>query len=295
MAGNNTTDTTQAQASGFNTNVKQLSPGLQFMNDINFAQLGSAANSLGSKDYGQAAFQALGAMPGVAGMIGQGLGLVDNLFAPMVKFNKLEDANTLKQSSTFGGSKLTAENAENKLNDSKSKGLIGRLFAKKKTNKAVNEANTVINKTTDILTQGQQANKMANQSENILRSQQSNMLAGSPQGNFLFKEGGTLGENPNIIPEGKLHAHKHNLKNEVEELKDIPMSTKGIPVMAVKEDGTMEQHAEIERGELILNTEVTAKIMELYKKGDKDSKIQAGKLLTKELISNTKDYTEELL
>lgn len=287
MVTDNTTD--------YASNVKKLSPGLEFLSNINFGQLGTATNSALNNDYGQAAFQTLGSMPGIAGAIGQGLGLVDQLFAPMVKFKKLEDANTLNQSSTFGGSKLTTQKAESDLSKAKSKGLIGRLFAKKKTNKSINKANEVINKTTDILTQGEQANKLANQSQGLLQQQQSNILAGNPQGNFLFKEGGTLGDNPNIIPEGKLHAHKHNLKDEVEELKDIPMSSKGIPVMAVKEDGTMEQHAEIERGELILNTETTAKIMDLFKKGDKEAKIEAGKLLAKELLTNTKDFTETLL
>lgn len=104
-----------------------------------------------------------------------------------------------------------------------------------------------------------------------------------------FGEGGKF----NVIPEGALHARKHNMNVE-------GITKKGIPVVSESDGGKVEQQAEIEREELILRLEVTKKIEELYKeyfKEDTSQKekdnlaIQAGKLLTKEILYNTKDNT----
>lgn len=104
-----------------------------------------------------------------------------------------------------------------------------------------------------------------------------------------YKEGGSI----NVIPEGALHARKHNM--------DVGgITKKGIPV--VDNDG--EQQAEIERSEIILRLEVTKKLEELekeyYKEGtskrEKDEyAMEAGKLLVEELLHNTVDNTKELI
>lgn len=108
-----------------------------------------------------------------------------------------------------------------------------------------------------------------------------------------YKEGGSI----NIIPEGALHAHKHNMDME-------GITPKGIPVVSNKEGGEVEQQAEIERSEVILRLEVTKTLEELMKKyynentsqKEKDEyALEAGKLLTQELIYNTIDNTGELL
>lgn len=104
-----------------------------------------------------------------------------------------------------------------------------------------------------------------------------------------FREGGKF----NIIPEGALHARKHNMEIE-------GITPKGIPVVSQSEGGEIEQQAEIERNEVILRLEVTKKLEELRKKYDsseytqaeKDEfAIEAGKLLTYELLQNTIDNT----
>lgn len=102
-----------------------------------------------------------------------------------------------------------------------------------------------------------------------------------------FQNGGSI----NVIPEGALHARKHNI--------DINgITKKGIPVISETEDGKIEQQAEVEREEVILRLEVTQKLEELEKKyydgktsqKEKDEyALEAGKLLTKELLHNTKD------
>ena len=102
-----------------------------------------------------------------------------------------------------------------------------------------------------------------------------------------YKEGGSI----NVIPEGALHARKHNMGME-------GITRKGIPVVADKENGGVEQQAEIEREEIIFRLEVTKKLEELEKKyynsntsqKEKDElALEAGKLLVQEILYNTMD------
>lgn len=102
-----------------------------------------------------------------------------------------------------------------------------------------------------------------------------------------FQEGGSI----NVIPEGALHARKHNMDME-------GITKKGIPVVADKENGGVEQQAEIEREEIIFRLEVTKKLEELEKKyynSDTSQKekdelaLEAGKLLVQEILYNTMD------
>ena len=99
-----------------------------------------------------------------------------------------------------------------------------------------------------------------------------------------FKEGGQM----NVIPEGSLHARLHHMENADN------LTKKGIPVV----DNEGNQQAEIEHSEIIFTNEVTEKLEELYKKFKSDEytnkekenfAIEAGKLLSKEIIENTDD------
>lgn len=100
----------------------------------------------------------------------------------------------------------------------------------------------------------------------------------------LFASGGQF----NLIPEGALHAHKHN----IEGVEDI--TTTGIPVITVEEGGKIEQHAEIERNEITFHLEVSKELEALnqrYKEGDNTAALEAGKLLVFEILENTIDNT----
>lgn len=108
-----------------------------------------------------------------------------------------------------------------------------------------------------------------------------------------FQEGGAI----NVIPDGALHARKHNMDME-------GITKKGIPVVAENEDGSVEQQAEIEKEEIIFRLEVTKKLEELEKKfyNEETSKeekdqlaLEAGKLLAEEILHNTIDNTNNLL
>ena len=101
-----------------------------------------------------------------------------------------------------------------------------------------------------------------------------------------FKNGGSV----NVIPDGALHARKHNMEDSDN------LTKKGIPVV----DNKGEQQAEIERNEIIFRLEVTQKLEELEKKyynkdssqKEKDeSALEAGELLVKEILHNTDDKT----
>ena len=106
-----------------------------------------------------------------------------------------------------------------------------------------------------------------------------------------FQEGGKM----NVIPEGALHARKHNLPEEIAE----KVTNKGIPVITLEEGGDIKQHAEIEVNEIIFNKETTDKLEDFFKKynNTEDSKekdriaIEAGKFLTSEILENTEDNT----
>ena len=108
----------------------------------------------------------------------------------------------------------------------------------------------------------------------------------SPEELPEFKNGGSI----NVIPEGALHARKHNMDDADN------LTKKGIPVI----DNKGNQQAEIEKEEIIFRLEVTQKLEELEKKYyDKESSqkekdecaLKAGKLLVREILHNVDDRT----
>lgn len=99
-----------------------------------------------------------------------------------------------------------------------------------------------------------------------------------------FKEGGSF----NIIPAGALHARLHHMEN------DENITKKGIPVVSEKENGELEQHAEIEKEEIILRLSLTKRLEELAKEGTDEAALEAGKILVDELLNNTIDNTNIL-
>jgi hypothetical protein len=123
-----------------------------------------------------------------------------------------------------------------------------------------------------------------------------------------FENGGTL---QNIIPDGALHARKHNLPSDISEY----VTDKGIPVVTIAEagekltdddgkeilakGGEITQHAEIERDEIIFTKEVTDILEGYYKKYNELKEeedrnvllIEIGKYLASQILENTIDNT----
>lgn len=120
------------------------------------------------------------------------------------------------------------------------------------------------------------------------------------------KNGGQLknietAEEPSVIPEGALHAHKHNLDLD-------GITKKGIPVIQnvndevetlaeiQQEGGELQQSAEIEREEIIFSKELTdfieEKRKEWHKTNSNEILEEVGKRVTKEILFNTDDRAD---
>ena len=112
-----------------------------------------------------------------------------------------------------------------------------------------------------------------------------------------------VSEEENILPTGSLHKNKHE---------DFGLETteKGIPVITVNDDTaetiqeiqaqseSVEQHAEIEKEEIIFNKELTDYVEQnrtLWKEGTQKEKddicLEVGKRIVKEILFNTKDVS----
>ena len=110
----------------------------------------------------------------------------------------------------------------------------------------------------------------------------------------IFKDGGVIGVDSNVIPEGALHKELNHMEEYNEEL-DKVITDKGIAVVTTDKDGKVEQVAEIEKEEIVFRLELTKKIEELWHNGSQEAMLKAGKLLVKEIMGNTDDNTEEIL
>lgn len=108
-----------------------------------------------------------------------------------------------------------------------------------------------------------------------------------------FQNGGVIGTDTNILPEGALHKELNNLDDINPEVGE-EVTRKGIPVIVTDENGEVDQRAEIEREEMVFRMELTKKLDELREDGSEESMIKAGKLLAEEIITNTQDNTGQL-
>lgn len=106
------------------------------------------------------------------------------------------------------------------------------------------------------------------------------------------QSGGVLGKN--VIVSGSFHSRRHSLK-DLEAFKDTKMTDKGVPVIALKDGGSIEQLAEVEKNEIILTKDLTTKLESLAKENTKESQLEAGKLLAYEIVKNTIDSSDKVL
>jgi hypothetical protein len=272
--------------------------------------LGAKIDTLDANDAARAglsgankANELLGALPGVGTVLGAFAGKT-------IQSNKSAEIDNL--TNAYGSSTADIEAAQ---------GMGGKrmLFGKGKANRFINEQNRVNKLLTDIGLENKlvKSNTMA---ENYVSQNQNRYSGATPQLLLAksgikfpkleeakqllqswtnkkesdlqrFKEGGKI---QNVIVEGALHARKHDLESKNPKLEGN-ITKKGIPVISKSEGGEITQQAEIETGELVLNIDLTNKLEVLYKDGSDEAMIEAGKLLAKELIKNTKDKTKELL
>jgi len=182
------------------------------------------------------------------------------------------------------------------------------LFGSKKVANAIQEAN----RRNELLTEMNMTNTMRKQSDygRDLAQQNLNRYAGT---NYMDMRMGKQGmkfpeldsirellnnrisetdiqkfaDGGSILPVGQRHKTLHHMGELGEQFEDL--TRKGIPVVTVDESGDMVQVAEIECSEVCLSKEVTDQLESLWKIGDENAMIQAGKLIANELLYNTKD------
>lgn len=185
------------------------------------------------------------------------------------------------------------------------------LFGKKKIANAVSEAN----RKNELLTDINMTNTMRKQSDygRDLAQQNLNRYAGT---NYMDMRMGRKGmkiqsleeirellknrvieeldvqkfaEGGSLMPAGKLHKELSHINELGEQYEDL--TRKGIPVVTLDEGGALQQVAEVEKDEWIWNLEFTQQIEALWKDGSEEAMIEAGKLLTEELLRNTNDIS----
>lgn len=183
------------------------------------------------------------------------------------------------------------------------------LFGQKKIAAAVKEAN----RRNELLTEMNMTNTMRKQSDygRDLAQQNMNRYAGT---NYMDMRMGRKGmkiqsleevrdliknrvieeldvqkfaEGGSILPVGKLHKELNHMQDLGEQFEDL--TRKGIPVVTMDEGGEMVQIAEIEHSEIVISKEITDQLEALWKDGSEEAMIEAGKLLTTEILYNMKD------
>lgn len=189
------------------------------------------------------------------------------------------------------------------------------LFGKGKINRYIKEQNRVNSLLTDIGLENKKAK--SNTMAETYTSQNLNKYSGATPQLILSKKGikfpeldearklisswstksteelqkFQLGGKMNLIPEGALHARKHQLE-EVDSSLEGQITKKGIPVIT-KSNGDVVQMAEIEKEEWTLRKDFTDQLESLYHLYQKDNSseaaIKAGKLICYELLKNTDD------
>lgn len=234
-------------------------------------------------------------VPGPIGWAAQGLGLIDGILGKTINVDKGEKNELTEQSSSFSGSNALMDDVNSKIDKYNSKGGFGKLFSGGKRKRLRNERRDQEAKQElagGYLAEGQQQLDMANQSSDILASNIYNSLMGMSMQPTLFKEGGSLEVSTNnVIVEGALHSQKHNIDKQANGYSKDDFTPKGIPVITI-ENGEVTQHAEIERDEIILHKLLTDKLLKFR---EEKNYLAAGKLLTKELLYNTVDNSNNIL
>lgn len=141
--------------------------------------------------------------------------------------------------------------------------------ARNKMNDYINEQNqknkllTDISMTNTLRKQSDYAQELSKQNFNKYNGVTYQNMAIGKEGMKVpsFKEGGVVGVDSSVIPEGALHAHKNHLEETNSELDHV--TEKGIPVVVTDEKGEYQQVAEIEKEEIIFRLDLTKRLESL--------------------------------
>lgn len=264
------------------------------------------AGALGIKGFGK-----LGAFGDSTKGLGAGNDILNTVgsFVPGVgwvagKSKEIQKDENVLASSSFTG---VADDVNNAAQNAGGKFLFGM----DKANRRIDRANLAQNQASQILDDNRLAKQSSNHPLYQMRTQMLTSGGYNPTSTYAkmgaklynieeakrilnnrlqsFKNGGAV----NVIPDGALHKNRHHLEDIDEKFEDV--TTKGIPVITEAKNGDIIQQAEVEKEEIIFNLAVTKKLEELMEKGTDEAAIEAGKLLTEEILRNTIDNTNKLL
>jgi hypothetical protein len=284
---------------------------LQFK-DVQNSKLNSTQKAMGKMDAGvQGVASAASLIPGVGHAVGLGLNLLNTVGGALIKQPEMtknyQSNQDVMSSGAFSGTANEASEVENSINSFGTAGLFGKLAGKKKmlnqtmsAQKNQLKASNVINESKKALSNIGSASMFdtrtnMNQSGfsfDNLRMGKEGLKIEARKIFKKFEKGGSIEKN--VILNGVLHARKHSLK-EIDKFADAEITHKGIPVITEMKDGSIIQHAEVEADELVIHYDLTKKLEELMEIGTEEAMIEAGKILSKELIKNTKDSKSKLL
>lgn len=264
-------------------------PGGQILN-LADSLFGVIGGGLGSATTGD---KILSAIP----VLGSGI----SMFAGKTKDFK-GDLSDISTSGEFGGVLQDSLDAKNRANV--------KSIAKGKLNKQITQAQNQFDRTLNIINFNKK--RLNNDIGSSLQASLLDQYSGNQQLAKVGKRGMKfpelenarlilkslnkpqkfqLGGKMNLLPDGELHARKHDIEKYDKDLEG-KITKKGIPV--VTNDGT--QTAEIEKEEWVLRKEFTDKIESLYKQykdtNSDEIAIEAGKLVCFELLKNTDDRSK---
>lgn len=228
-------------------------------------------------------------------LIGAGLKAINTIGGKFVKTPKEFKEYSVNQniSGSYGGVLSGAQDAQSDVDAYKKSGLIGKLIGRSSIKDKVKEANARQYSASKITDEQNMIKDAATNSMDLLSQQTTNKLRRDNPNILLSKNGGKLPKfryGGSIIVSGSLHARKHDIDKDSKILKDIKITDKGVPVIAINKDGG-EMVAEFEKEELVLRKDLIDRIKEMEEEyEDKDKLyIEVGKLISKEILSHTKD------
>lgn len=241
-------------------------------------------------------------LPGV----GTALGAVNALggaFMANKKFYQNKDIS----GSAFGGITSSGSATASATSAYNQAGLAGKLFGGSGLSKRIREYNRSASAGAALTQQSNLATDAARGSMGMFESrtqqkQFGNLYQNPNSGITIGKNGMVLQKKEesngkklkNVIVNGALHARKHNLTS-IKRFKDFKITKKGVPVISFEKGGNIDQQAEVEKNELIINIDLTEKLNKLFQKGDEQSIIEAGKLFSNEIIKNTVDSKDKII
>ena len=209
--------------------------------------------------------------------------------------------------SAFGGITSSGSKTASATSAYNQAGLAGKLFGGSSLSKRIREYNRSASAGAALTQQSNLATDAAKMSAGMFGSmaqqrQLGNIYQNPNAGITIGKNGMVLkkkedadGKNlKNVIVNGALHARKHGLSS-IKRFSDLKITQKGVPVVSFEKGGNVDQQAEVEKNELIINIELTEKLNKLFEKGDEQSIIEAGKLFSNEIIKNTVDSKDKVI